>query len=250
MKALLVEDEQASVRNLQRILAAIPEVEVLDHLDSIEDTVEWLRENDPPNVLFLDIHLADGPSFEIFKQVDVTCPIIFTTAYDEYALKAFRVNSISYLLKPIKSKDVAEALGKLKSLQAGNSSGENIKELLKMIGPGKQYKSHFLVSTRGDKLIPLKSKDIACIQISDGLVRAYTLDKQVFYLDQTMDELENSLDPDHFYRANRQTIVAKEAIKDLNSWLNHRLKVNLRIPFEEDIVISKAKVREFKDWIG
>lgn len=248
---MLVEDERASARNLKQILEDLGNVEVIDHLDTIEDTVDWFRENDPPDVLFLDIHLADGSAFEIFKQIEVSCPIIFTTAYDEYAIKAFRVNSISYLLKPIKRKDVEEALNKLERLW-GSSQGDeaNVRELLKMLRPERNYKSHFLVSVRGDKLMPLETREIGCIHIADGLVRAFTYDGQKYFLDQTMDEVEASLDPQHFYRANRQTIIARQAIRDLDSWLNHRLKVNLKMPFDEDILISKAKVKEFKEWIA
>lgn len=248
---MLVEDELASARNLKQILAGHGDVEVVDHLDTIEDTVDWFRENDPPDVLFLDIHLADGSAFEIFKQTEVSCPIIFTTAYDEYAIRAFRVNSISYLLKPIKRKDVEEALSKLKKLRGSAvAEKDNMHELLRMLRPEKNYKSHFLVSVRGDKLMPLETREIGCIHISDGLVRAFTYDGQKFFLDQTMDEVEASLDPARFYRANRQTIIARQAIKDLDSWLNHRLKVNLKMPFDEDILISKAKVKEFKEWIA
>ncbi len=250
MKALVVEDELASARNLKQILADNGQTEVIGQLDSIEDTVTWLKENDPPDVLFLDIHLADGSAFEIFQQVKVQCPVIFTTAYDEYALKAFKVNSVSYLLKPIKQKDVEAALDKLISLQKPNTTNEDVSSLLKMIRPEKKYKSHFLVSVRGDKLQPLAADELACIHISEGLVRAFTFNQHMYFLDQTMDELEDCLNPETFYRANRQTIISRKAIKDLDAWLNHRLKVNLVIPFEEDILISKAKVREFKEWIA
>lgn len=250
MKILVVEDEMVSARNLIHILGEISNMTVLATLDSIEDTLAWFRENQAPDLLFLDIHLADGSAFEIFHQMTINCPIIFTTAYDEYALKAFEVNSVSYLLKPIKKKDVEDSLDKLKTLRQGSNPGFALQSLVRMLAPERHYKSHFLVPVAGDRLVPLKTSEIACIHISDGLVHAYSAENKMYHLDFTMDELEECLDPAVFYRANRQWIIAQQAIRELVPWFNHRLKVNLMIPFKEDILISKVKVREFKEWMG
>ena len=248
MKAVIIEDENLSARNLQNILDEIGNIEVIAQLDSIEDSVKWFGNHKSLDVLFLDIHLADGSSFEIFKQIEIDCPIIFTTAYDEYALNAFRVNSISYLLKPIKKEDVQEALLKLKRLSSENNSSLDIKNLLGFLKNQHNYKSHFLVSTSGEKLIPLKVEDIAYIDIDNGLVKAHTYDGKIHFMDQTLDELDTQLDPLHFHRVNRQYILARNAIKDIDTWFNSRLSVNLTLPVKEKILISRVKVPDFKNW--
>jgi two-component system LytT family response regulator len=249
MRVVVVEDEMVSARNLIQILRDIGKMEIVCTLDSIEDTVNWFSENHSPDLLFLDIHLADGSAFEIFQQISIPCPVIFTTAYDEYALKAFEVNSVSYLLKPIKQDAVQKALEKLTLLRDGNKPDKDFQALMRMLTPDRLYKSHFLVSVNGQRLVPLKSQDIACIHISEGLVHAYTLENKLYHLDLTLDELETCLDPSMFYRANRQCILSRHAIQELVPWFNHRIKVELVIPFKEDILISKVKVKSFKDWL-
>lgn len=249
MKAVIVEDEILSARNLQQILDEIGDIDVISQLDSIEDTVDWFSNHPDPDVLFLDIHLADGSAFEIFGHLEITCPIVFTTAYDEYALHAFKVNSISYLLKPLKKEDVREALRKLKTLRAGsNNLPDDLKNLLVAVKSPGNFKTHFLVSSRGDKLLPLKVAEIACVHIEEGLVKAHTYDQQVYFLDQTLDELILQLNPINFFRANRQYIIARNAVKDIDQWFNNRLSLNLTIPIKEKILISRAKIPDFKDW--
>lgn len=250
MKALIIEDELASARNLQHILKNIGEVEVLEVLDSIEDSVQWFQENAPPDVLFLDIHLADGSSFRIFDQVEVTCPIIFTTAYDEHALDAFKVNSISYLLKPIKANELKEALTKLERLQQNKGWKKGIQEVKAIMAQEKHYRTHLLVSLSGNKLFPLKVDDILYFKIEEGLVKACTSENKKYYPDQTLDELTTMLDPYKFYRANRQFIIARKGIRDIDPWLNQRLAVNLTVPLEEPVIISKAKSSDFKAWLS
>ena len=248
MKALIVEDENLSAQHLARLLKRIGNIDVLSQLDSIDDTVEWFLNNAEPDLLFLDIHLADGSAFEIFQRVEIRCPIIFTTAYDEYALSAFKVNSISYLLKPVKEEDVRQALSKLENLQREQTSIDmkSLKDLLKQ--QHDSYKSHLLVSVKGDKLIPLRVTDIAYINIEEGIVKAHTYDNKMYFIDQILDELMERLNPRQFYRANRQFIIARDAVKDIDHWFQSRLSVNLMIPVAEKILISRAKVQEFKDW--
>ncbi|MEJ2005054.1 MAG: LytTR family DNA-binding domain-containing protein [Cyclobacteriaceae bacterium] len=250
MKVLIVEDEHASARNLQDILMDIGQIEVIDVLDSIEDSVDWFSSNAEPDVLFLDIHLADGSSFEIFNQVDIACPIIFTTAYDEHALEAFQVNSVSYLLKPIKQLDVEEALDKLRLLQGKSSWMDEIRELKRILYQKQQYKSHLLVSLKDDKLLPLSVEQIAYINIEEGVVKIHTHEGKRYFPDSNLDELASMLDPTDFYRANRQYIISRRALKDVDAWFNHRLAVNLKLPVEDRIIVSKARVSDFKNWLS
>jgi len=250
MKAVIVEDEVLSSRHLKKLLEEIGGIQVIAQLDSIEDTVQWFHENNTPDVLFLDIHLADGSSFDIFEQVAIHCPIVFTTAYDEYALDAFKVNSISYLLKPLKKSDVQEGLDKLKRLRGQSDPSPELKELLRHLRAQSEYKSHFLVSARGDKLLPLKVEDIAYIHIAEGIVKAHTYDGTIYFMDQTLDELGAQLNPLTFHRVNRQYILARNAIRDLDQWFHSRLSVNLTVPAEEKILISRANVAEFKRWFS
>ena len=247
MKTLIIEDEVLAAQALQKLLVDVcPEAEVLTILETIEDSVEWFENNEMPELLFVDIHLADGESFAIFEKVDVTCPVIFTTAYDEYALKAFEVNSIDYLLKPINKKDLQHALDKYKVLVAGRT--EIQKFMTQMDSHQRHYRSCFLMPER-DKLIPLLVSDIAYLYIDAKTVRIVTFDHKSYYFNLTLDELMEQLDPEQFYRANRQFIIARNAIKDISIWFGNKLCINLNLEAPEKIIVSKAKVSEFKTWL-
>ncbi len=252
MNALIIEDEAVAAQALKSLIHEVyPEIEIVAVLQSIDETVEWFRQHAVPELVFMDIHLADGSSFSIFDEVSITCPIIFTTAYDEYALKAFEVNSIDYLLKPISKKDLGRAIQKYKNLStAKQDNTELINKLLQSI---KQepitYKSYFLVPQK-DKLIPLATSNIACIYIDTKMVKVLTLDNKTFYLDQTLEELMHQLNPTHFYRANRQYIIARKAIKDLSFWFGNKLSVNLSVSIPERILINKVRVADFKKWLA
>jgi Response regulator of the LytR/AlgR family len=195
----------------------------------------------------MDIHLADGSAFEIFERTTIKCPVIFTTAYDEYALKAFKVNSIDYLLKPISTSAVEKALDKLKSLSNNNMPGE-IQELLASFKKQPNYKSNFLVPGKGDKLIPLSADNIAYIYIESGITRIRTTDEKTYVMEENLDELMQVLNPNQFFRANRQFIVARNAVKDIDLWFNNRLSINMTISVPEKIIVSKARNTEFKEW--
>ena len=250
MRAVIIEDESLAAQALQKLISEVnPETEIIAMLESIEDSVDWLGTHPIPDVLFMDIHLADGSSFAIFEQVEVTCPIIFTTAYDEYALKAFEVNSIDYLLKPINKDDLQRALNKYKALTAPIDNKEHIDALMTQFGGKKKYKSCFLIPER-DKLIPLATNNIACIFIDLKTVKAISLDKHTYYMSQTLDELMNQLDPEVFFRANRQFIVSRHAIKDISIWFGNKLSLNLNVDVPEKIIVSKARVSEFKNWFA
>jgi DNA-binding LytR/AlgR family response regulator len=248
MKTLVIEDESLAARHLLRILNDIGNIRVVAVLDSIASVEEWFKENEPPELIFMDIHLADGSAFMIFEQVTISCPVIFTTAYDEYAIKAFKVNSIDYLLKPITREAVEKALNKLKNLAGVNLVQAELQQFLTVYRREKSYKTHFLVPVRGSKLVPLLSKDIACLCIEDGLVKAKTYDGKGFVLEHTLDELGSMLNPADFFRANRQFIISKNAIKEVSFWFNSRLSVDLKIPVSEKILVSKVRASEFREW--
>lgn len=250
MTAVIVEDEGLAARNLQSILEEIGSIRVITTLESITETVEWFQLHSPPDLLFLDIHLADGLAFEIFDQIPIRCPIIFTTAYDEYALKAFSVNSIDYLLKPIDAKSVSHAIEKLEALSAKQDAEKNIRMLMDSYRMASSWKTHFLIPLKGDKLLPLQSVEIACIYIDSSVVKVVTFDARSFVMSYTLDELAGMLNPADFFRANRQYIFARSAVKDIDLWFNSRLAVNLKVPVPEKILISKARVPEFRNWFS
>jgi two-component system LytT family response regulator len=250
MKALVIEDEALAARHIQSVLNEIGNIQVLAVQDSIASTVEWLEENSQPELIFMDIHLADGSAFKIFELTTISCPIIFTTAYDEYAIKAFKVNSIDYLLKPVTKEAVENALEKLKRLTGTPAVQSEIQQMLASFIKGKSYKTHFLVQVKGSKLIPLQVKDIAYIYIETGLVKAVTCDDKSFVIENTLDELTSLLNPADFFRANRQFIVARNSIKEVDLWFNSRLSLNLNVKVPDKILISKVRVSEFRNWFS
>ena len=250
MKAVIIEDERLAADLLKNIIKQLDEdIEIITTLQTIEDSVEWLNNNEHPDIMFVDIHLADGSSFSIFEMTEVRCPIVFTTAYDEYALKAFEVNSIDYLLKPINKDDLQRALNKYKNFKGDNKDLDYKKFVNRFLSEGNvnNYKEYFLVPER-DKLIPLAAKDIAYIYIDLRLIKAVTFSGKVHYLNQNLDEIMNQLNPKKFFRANRQYIVAHESIKDVSMWFGNKISLNLVIPTDEKIIVSKARVSEFKNW--
>lgn len=256
MKTLIIEDEKAAARNLKNLLAQnAPDLEIIGVLEGIADTLEWFKNNDMPELIFLDIHLSDGSSFEIFDHIKITCPIIFTTAYDEYALKAFKVNSVDYLLKPIRANDIIKALDKLKSLSHSGKKSDHINEmdiqsLMQTLRSHGNYRTHFLIPAKGDKLIPLDISTVLYFYINDGVVYAVTTEQKKIIVPNTLDEIYASLNPLQFFRVSRQYVIARKSIKDLVVWFTGRLAVNLIIPTDEKIIISRQKVTDFKEWFA
>ncbi len=247
MRVLIIEDETAAAVNLRSILReAEPAAEVLDTLESIGESVAWLRSHPQPDLIFMDIHLADGESFRIFEEVEVTAPVVFTTAYDRYALDAFKVNSIDYLLKPINSADVVRALAKLRRL-TGTERSEYGSRVRRMAA-GQGAESVFLVRVR-DRIIPLRREQIAYCYTANEKVTACTYDGTVHQLDKTLEALQGILPDADFFRANRQFIVARGAVKEIAVWFGSRLTLRLAVETPERIVISKARVPEFKAWL-
>lgn len=245
IRTLIIEDETAAAQNLIAILKEeAPTVLVLDVIESVEESVEWLQNHLAPDLIFMDIHLADGESFRIMDRVEVTSPVIFTTAYDQYALDAFRLCSIDYLLKPIAAADVHRAMEKLERLTGSERKeyGNRIKQVVR------QYEETFLVHLR-DKIIPLHRDQIAFCYTSNERVTAYGFDGASYPIDRTLEALQNILPEGDFFRANRQFIISRRAVEEITVWFGSRLALSLTVPTPEKIIISKARVPEFKAWL-
>lgn len=252
MKVVIVEDERAASENLVYHLKRLePAIEVLEVLDSVKSAVSFFSAPHAAELVFMDIHLADGLSFEIFDKVSIKAPVIFTTAYDQYALKAFKVHSIDYLLKPINEQELGDALQQFKTQLHGKADMDHqLERLLGLMNIKKRtYKTTILVSQR-DQLLPLKTESIAYLYIETGIVKLVTRDNQTFLLEKTLEDMENELDPDMFCRLNRQCLANREAIAHITQYFNGKLIVKLDPPLKERVVVSKAKAREFKDWLG
>jgi two-component system, LytTR family, response regulator LytT len=259
MKVLIIEDEELAVKKLQKTLASVDATaEVVGVADSIRSSVSWLQQNPSPDLILMDIELADGQSFEIFDKVDVKSTVIFTTSYDEYALKAFKVNSIDYLLKPIQKEDLHAALEKLKSIKSlygGNNSSapslnvDNlVKELQQKLQP-KEFRKRFLVK-HAQKLVSVDVEEIAYFY-SDGRLNFFkTNDNRKFVVDYTMDDLEDMLDPDQFFRISRAFYVSVNCIDQIHDYFGNRLLLNLKPAVDKEAIVSREKVTDFKKWMG
>lgn len=253
MKAIIIEDELTAARMLEELIGEVaPDVEIVGRTQSVEESVEWFSTHPAPDLAFMDIHLADGSSFGIFEQVNISCPVIFTTAYDQYALRAFDVNSVDYLLKPVDREHLERAIGKFRDRRGADESVASnaalIEKLISEMRQASSYKTALLIPA-GDKLIPLPVKNIAYIYTEEKIVRAVGFDGKETFIDQNLEEISSQLDPRQFFRANRQYIVARGAVKDVSLWFNGRLSVNLTVKTPERILVSRVHSREFKEWI-
>lgn len=252
MKAVIIEDEHSAVLNLEHLLKSIDaKIQIVETIDTVTDAIDFFQKEKGYDVVFMDIHLADGNSFEIFKEVKLKSPIIFTTAYDQYAIQAFKVNSIDYLLKPIQENELKNAIEKLKQTQSQLPiSNQQMQGLLNLIkGQKKSYRQSYLVQ-KGDTLTPIASNDFAFFYIQDGVVRGTTIENVTYHLDGKLEDLENELNPQEFYRANRQYLVQRSAIKNLSIYFNGRLIVNTIPEAKEQIIVSKANAPKFKAWLN
>lgn len=249
MNALIIEDELIAAQALQRLIAeATPQVEVTGILQSVEETVEYFSQSNRVELVFMDIHLADGLAFHIFEKVKIECPIVFTTAYDQYAIDAFKVGGLDYLLKPISREDLERAVHRAEARQG--KSEQIDKELLATMSDMMQprhYKSYFLIPA-GDQLMPLSVDTIAYIYVNEKLTRAVTFDGKSYALERPLDAVMTQLDPRRFFRANRQYIVAHSAVKSISLWPLSKLHLTLTVPTPEKVIISRARTAEFKDW--
>jgi DNA-binding LytR/AlgR family response regulator len=248
-RVIIVEDETAAAVNLRSMLSAIlPQVEVVEVLESVEEAVAFFRGGVEADVVFMDIHLADGDSFRIFQSVDIDIPIIFTTAYDQYALEAFKVNSIDYLLKPFKEEDLKRAIDKLQRLTASERVGDK-ERVTKMALEASAESLNTILVRYKDKIVPVGVEDIAFFYTFSERVTLTTLDGVTYPVDKTLETLTQQLDAQKFFRANRQFIVSRKAVKDIAVWFGSRLALNLVVETPERIIISKARVPEFKRWL-
>lgn len=254
MRIIIIEDEMLAAERLSDlILQYDSNIEIVEILDAVESAVEWFKNNDIPDLAFFDIQLADGLSFEIFEQVNVDCPIIFTTAYDEYALKAFKVNSIDYILKPIDNKELIQAFEKFERTQKQESSSppmDLIQQAMMMIqGQQKNYKSRFIVKS-GNHLSAIEIPEIAYFFSEHKMSWIKTFEGKKYMVDYKMEALQNVIDPLQFFRLNRKYISSFKAIKDVVSYSNSRLKIKLLdMLIDEEILISREKVQDFKKWL-
>ncbi|MBB4034845.1 DNA-binding LytR/AlgR family response regulator [Dysgonomonas hofstadii] len=247
MKVLIVEDETAAYENLVDILNEVdPSIEVLGNTESIKQTVQWLYTNPLPDIILMDIHLSDGSAFAIFDVIEVETPIIFTTAYDEYAIDAFKVNSVDYLLKPIKPEELKRALVKLSKWT--RSDIVDYLSRLTNLTPTTNYKDKLLVPIK-DKLLPADLKEISCFYTSDKSTRIYMKDGQSYPYSKTLEQIIVSLNPADFYRANKQFIISRDSVKNITIWFDNRLLITLDIEVPERVYISKNKASEFKMWV-
>ncbi|MEQ8925826.1 MAG: LytTR family DNA-binding domain-containing protein [Fulvivirga sp.] len=251
MQALIIEDEKPAAEKLVRYLQRLPEpVSVKTIFQTVSESVSWLQINqDSIDLIFMDIQLLDGKSFEIFDQVEVQKPVIFTTAFDEYALEAFKVNSIDYLLKPITYQDLEKSINKFQSLKNNLSSPPiNLNEVLSQLHQ-KAFKTRFMVKL-GEHIRSITTKDIAFFYAEGRDVYLVTNENRKFIIDYTLEELDELLDPKSFYRANRSFILNIEAITDVVVFSNSRLKVFTNIEIDKEIIVSREKVNTFKEWFN
>ncbi len=249
MNVLIVEDEPRAARQLQKLLDVCTfEFELLTIIDSVEDAVIWFDKNPSPDLVFMDIQLADGLSFEIFQNVDVSAPIIFTTAFDQYAIQAFKVNSIDYLLKPIQQEDLEIALTKFQKSSQSNAIAPSIlKDLLGSLQAPKQ-RSGILVK-EGSGFVQIKVSELLYIYSQDSITFGVT-EKKRYIINETIDQLFSSLNPADFYQINRGQIVSKNAIHKISPYFNSRVKLQVINPRDQEFIVSRTKTSEFKEWMN
>ena len=255
IQILIIEDEEPAAKRLQKMILEIdPEVSVLENIVSVASGIEWLERHQAPDLIFSDIQLSDGLSFEIFRQVDITCPVIFITAYDQYAIEAFKVNSIDYLLKPIKKDDLEAAINKYKKINSiGKGDAVDLKKLMESFNAlgshGTTYKSRFIVRY-GEHIKTLKVEEVAYFYTEDKINFLTTFESRRYAIDYNLDSLESLLDPKVFFRINRQYIISINSIKEMFSYTKSRVLIKLNPPSKHETIVSTERSGEFKLWLG
>ena len=252
MNIAIIEDEDMAVQQLKSGLTeTVAAADFVAVIDTVEEAVAWLRTRPAVDVIFLDIHLADGSCFSIFQQCKMDIPVIFTTAYDQYAMQAFEVNSIDYLLKPVRKERLQQAMDKFQRLKNSNQvviTEQQLQLITREITKANNFKRNFLIPYK-DRLIPVQADDFAWFEIKGGVVRGITFDKKHFLLEESLDELAEVLHPETFYRANRQFLVNRKAIKEIEYYFNGRFCLHLLPNPDEPVLISKARAGKFRDWM-
>ena len=253
LKILIIEDEEPATKRLQKLIFELePDAKVLDNIVSVSSAINWFREEHPsPDLIFCDIQLSDGLSFEIFKNVEVLNPVIFITAYDQYAIEAFKVNSIDYLLKPVKKDDLNVAFDKFKKLNPGNkNSSIDINKLLESFSTSRSgYKTRFIVRY-GEHIKTIKTEDIAYFNTENKINFLTTYEPRRFTIDYNLDTLESMLDPKIFFRINRQYIISIKAINEMFAYSKSRVLIKLKPPAREETIVSTERSGDFKLWLG
>ena len=255
MKILIVEDEQPAARQLIKLLKQLDaNITIIETLDSVEATVAWLKTFPAPDAIFLDIQIADGLSFDIFRQVDIVSPVVFTTAFDQYAIKAFRVNAVDYLLKPIDTDELATVIEKIRvALKNKHNTPthppEIFQNLIAQFSKPTHYRERFLVKT-GQTFLPIEVTEVAYFFSEDSLTHLITCQNRKHLLENTLDELEAVAHPQKFFRINRKILVSFPAIQKISPHFNGRLKLELQPNYAEEVFVARERVGDFKMWLG
>lgn len=252
VKVLIIEDEVAAAKRLHKLISELmPEAEIVNSVASIESAVQWFKTNPQPDLVFADIHLADGSSFEIFKQTSITCPVIFTTAYDQYALQAFKQNSIHYLLKPVKKEELNEAIEKFRKMHASKQTPEiDFEKMLSAIGkPAASYKERFIIRF-GEHIKTIQVGDIAYFYTENKANYVVMKEGKRYPIDHNLDELEQLVDPKNFFRINRQFIIGYNSIAEMITYSKSRVLVKLNPPTKFETIVSTERSSSFKSWLA
>lgn len=251
MNILIIEDEEPAVQRLKKILLEIePESKILDVLVSVRSAIEWFKTHAAPDIILLDINLADGSSFEIFSVINVESPIIFITAFDEFAIQAFKLNSVEYLLKPVKKEELVAAINKYKKLHSNNSSLPDLKMLIDTIQKKQEpFKKRFLIRY-GEHIKAIDTEQVAYFYTEEKINFLKTKDGHTYPVEYNLDKLETMLDPDRFFRINRQFIISIDSIVEMFSFSKSRVKVNLKPAIKMDTVVSTERSPHFKEWLS
>lgn len=247
MNVLIVEDETTAYENMVDLLAQVdPNIHVVGNTESIRQTIKWLGEHEAPDLIFMDIHLSDGSAFVIFDEIRIEIPIIFTTAYDRYAIEAFKVNSIDYLLKPVKEDDMRRALTKFSKWGRPDIS-QYLSQIAQMVSKP-NYSDKILIPYK-DKLLPVNLSEIACFYTADKNTFVFLKNGMKYPYGKTLDQIYSTLNPHDFFRANKQFIVSRNSVSNITIWFDSRLLVSLEVDTPERIYVSKNKASEFKAWM-
>ncbi|MBK8557887.1 MAG: response regulator transcription factor [Lewinellaceae bacterium] len=251
MKVLIIEDEQRTALDLANVLSSVdPDISITRIIDSVEESIQYLGGKEIPDLIFMDIQLADGQSFEIFEAVEVKAPVVFCTAFDEYALQAFQVNSIDYVLKPFNRDSIVQALQKVRNMrqlfQKEGPNFDNLANLLKSMKTG--YKTSFLVGHR-DKLLPIPVSDIAYFYIEHEITFLQTFDGRRHVINMPLDELEKTMDPSIFYRANRQFLINFKSVSAVEQYFARKLLLKLNTNTREPVIVKQSKATDFLHWM-
>ena len=245
---LIIEDEQPAVKRLKSLITNnLTKVNFVNTIDSIKESIAWLAQNPAPDLIFMDIQLADGQSFDIFAKATITSPVIFITAYNDFAIKAFDVNGLDYLLKPINETRFAKAIHKY--LHQKPVEKPNYAKIIQELQTTTNFKSRFLVK-QGEQFVVVPIEKVAYFQFLDGYTHLFTFDGKKVLLDESIDATSQQINPQIFFQVNRKTIINIQAIKKISSWFNSRLKVELNPQSPEEVIVSRNRVKEFKDFLA